>query len=419
MLYLFPLLMVESQACISFMFPRSQLFPLQKDKKHSGHSSDLPADLCTLKNTPITTTKKTTCPCMLHLPGHQTHPSSAERWHSRFTWRDGALPSGPSLICSSSAAASAPRSRKPWSCPPSSWQRTHSLTSPQSPDSQQMLSGCGSYSVQVGVGMGVQGGRGLCSPPVRSDKEYLMLVYSRPLILLFCGGCNNWGLRTWGGNLWGVIWRAPALPRYASAKFLCSAGQPCRWTCTGLQSAPSQSAETGPSGWSLARRCHSPPLRRSSPNVSLPSPWNEQPPCKDSPFSLMTSIRMSITIKVPVLPIPALEHTGCSTVTTVTDSTSLRLLPAYLQWTAMGPASRMLSCFKLTSSKKSSTPPGSVGTPWSGQALKWYCQTVRSVLPWKHPEESKRSRQQTPEARRGVLAKADLVKLKCLCSCVL
>lgn len=30
---------------------------------------------------------------------------------------------------------------------------------------------------------------------------------------------------------------------------------------------------------------------------------------QDSPFSLMTSIRMSITIKVPVLPIPALENT--------------------------------------------------------------------------------------------------------------
>lgn len=44
------------------------------------------------------------------------------------------------------------------------------------------------YSVQVGVGIGVQGGKGLCSPPVRSDSEYLMLVYSRPLILLFCTG---------------------------------------------------------------------------------------------------------------------------------------------------------------------------------------------------------------------------------------
>lgn len=43
------------------------------------------------------------------------------------------------------------------------------------------------YSVHVGVGIGVHGGRGLCSPPVRSDKEYLMFVYSRPLILLFCG----------------------------------------------------------------------------------------------------------------------------------------------------------------------------------------------------------------------------------------
>lgn len=41
------------------------------------------------------------------------------------------------------------------------------------------------HSVHVGVGMGVQGGKGLCSPPVRSDREYLMFVYSRPLILLF------------------------------------------------------------------------------------------------------------------------------------------------------------------------------------------------------------------------------------------
>lgn len=41
----------------------------------------------------------------------------------------------------------------------------------------------GTHSAQVGVG--VQGGSGLWSPPVRSDREYLMLVYSRPLILLF------------------------------------------------------------------------------------------------------------------------------------------------------------------------------------------------------------------------------------------
>lgn len=98
----------------------------------------------------------------------------------------------------------------------------------------------------------------------------------------------------------------------------------------------------------------------------------------------MTSIRMSITMKVPVLPIPALENTGYNMVMTCpirSQNVSPRPLQPYLQWTAIGPASRMLSCFKLTSSKKSSTPPGSVGTPWSGQALKWYCQTVRSVLP--------------------------------------
>lgn len=55
----------------------------------------------------------------------------------------------------------------------------------------------------------------------------------------------------------------------------------------------------------------------------------------------------------------------------------------YLQWTTTGPASEMLSCLWCTSSRKSSTPPGSLGTPWSGQVLKWYCQTVLSVLPWK------------------------------------
>jgi hypothetical protein len=44
----------------------------------------------------------------------------------------------------------------------------------------------------MGVGIGVQGGRGLCSP-VRSSIEYLMLVYSRPLILLFCKGGNKGG----------------------------------------------------------------------------------------------------------------------------------------------------------------------------------------------------------------------------------
>lgn len=43
----------------------------------------------------------------------------------------------------------------------------------------------------------------------------------------------------------------------------------------------------------------------------------------------------------------------------------------------------MLSCLWCTSSRKSSTPPGSLGTPWSGQVLKWYCQTVLSVFPWK------------------------------------
>lgn len=125
----------------------------------------------------------------------------------------------------------------------------------------------------------------------------------------------------------------------------------------------------------------------------------------DSPFSLITSIRISITINVPVRPIPALKKMTVLGLTCfhrahlqwVLQRIYGSFLSAfdiacmctcmYLQCTAIGPASSMLSCFRLTSSKKSSTPPGSVGTPWSGQALKWYCQTVRSVLPWKHTSQ--------------------------------
>lgn len=53
----------------------------------------------------------------------------------------------------------------------------------------------------------------------------------------------------------------------------------------------------------------------------------------------------------------------------------------HLQWTTTGPASGMLSCLWCTSSRKSRTPPGSLGTPWSGQVRKWYCHTVLSVFP--------------------------------------
>lgn len=181
----------------------------------------------------------------------------------------------------------------------------------------------------MGVGIGVQGGKGLCSPPVRSDKEYLMLVYSRPLILLFCRGEENRGrLETGADNkkaemkTGGVLCCTPAPPRCVSAVFLCSAEPPCRWICTAPRSAPSQSAENEPSGWSLARRCHSPPLKQQKQYfyklshqdfIWTQDCWSEE--CRwshaDSPFSLITSIRMSITINVPVLPIPALKsNTG-------------------------------------------------------------------------------------------------------------
>lgn len=55
---------------------------------------------------------------------------------------------------------------------------------------------------------------------------------------------------------------------------------------------------------------------------------------------------ISITINVPVRPIPA------------------------LQWTITGPASETELCLVFTSWRKLKTQPGSEGTPWSGQALK-------------------------------------------------
>lgn len=125
----------------------------------------------------------------------------------------------------------------------------------------------------MGVGIGVQGGNGLCSPPLRSDKEYLMLVYSRPLILLFCRGENTGKVKRWEHKKkatmkkCGVICCTPVPPLCVSAMFLCSAVQPYRWICTAPQSAPSQIAENEPSGWSLERRCRSPPLQREN-NIS-------------------------------------------------------------------------------------------------------------------------------------------------------
>lgn len=194
------------------------------------------------------------------------------------------------LIWSSSAAASDPRSHTLWSCPPSSWQHTHTsvrnyrqgvFTSMLQPPFTNSIT----YSVQVGVGIGVQGGKGLCSPPVRSDKEYLMLVYSRPLILLFWRekkkkkkhrmvGDNSRKKKKAQMKKWGVVC-TPAPPLCVSAMFLYSAVRPYRWIGTAPRSAPSPSAENEPSGWFLAHRCHSPPLQHEN-NIShrlLHSVW--------------------------------------------------------------------------------------------------------------------------------------------------
>ena len=44
---------------------------------------------------------------------------------------------------------------------------------------------------------------------------------------------------------------------------------------------------------------------------------------------------------------------------------------SYLQCTMIGPVSGMLRCARFTWSRKLRTPPGSLGTPWSGQLKYW------------------------------------------------
>lgn len=44
---------------------------------------------------------------------------------------------------------------------------------------------------------------------------------------------------------------------------------------------------------------------------------------------------------------------------------------SYLQWMTMGPASANSACLVLTWERKLRTPPGSSGTPWSGQLMYW------------------------------------------------
>jgi len=42
-----------------------------------------------------------------------------------------------------------------------------------------------------------------------------------------------------------------------------------------------------------------------------------------------------------------------------------------LQWMIMGPGSSNISCLAFTWARKLRTPPGSWGTPWSGQLRYW------------------------------------------------
>lgn len=139
------------------------------------------------------------------------------------------------------------------------------------------------HSAQVGVG--VQGGSGLWSPPLRSVSEYLILVYSRPLILLFwneeaktsqdkSATVTQRHRRSWcwfhmAAWKWNVTltgssktdeYNPPAPPLCGAAVSLCNAELPCRWSGTGPQSAPFLSAVTAPSGSSWAHQYHSPLL---------------------------------------------------------------------------------------------------------------------------------------------------------------
>lgn len=55
----------------------------------------------------------------------------------------------------------------------------------------------------------------------------------------------------------------------------------------------------------------------------------------------------------------------------ITKLSSLVADSQYLQWTTMGPVSGMVLWVRLTSSRNQRTPPGSLGTPWSGQLRYW------------------------------------------------
>ncbi|KAF4533061.1 hypothetical protein B566_EDAN002624 [Ephemera danica] len=86
----------------------------------------------------------------------------------------------------------------------------------------------------------------------------------------------------------------------------------------------------------------------------------------------------------------------------------VRPMPA-LQCTSTGPAPAMLSCLAFTSCRKFSTQPGSVGTPWSGQAWKWKWNTFRCS-----PDSDFSAERATMNLRKSSKTHSDVAEVRLL-----
>lgn len=101
----------------------------------------------------------------------------------------------------------------------------------------------------------------------------------------------------------------------------------------------------------------------------------------------------SRAMMVPVLPTPALRETDTEKSWAVSVQVQVRwsssgfhiklpnrkqALILYLQWTTVGAAAPSLCMCSLTSPLNWIRTSVPCGTPWSGQAVKWKCFTLRS-----------------------------------------
>lgn len=172
------------------------------------------------------------------------------------------------LIWSSSVAASAPHFHTPWSCPPSSWQQI------QIKKKLSMLSLQG-FKCHRSFKRHLLCAGGSRNRSARRQRALLSSSQVRQRVLNVCVLTSLNLTFLWRRKQMNGISESrsevknkktnccvPALLLCASAMFLCSAVQPCRWICIVPQSAPSQNAENEPSVWSSAHQCHSPLLHQ-------------------------------------------------------------------------------------------------------------------------------------------------------------